>query len=197
MKHQILFTLAICVLATQFTWAEEVPQPWNRHQGFYVEGDAGTNLVYLGVVAGEWAEAPAKTGGFAWHVAGGYAFNEHHALEAGFMQNYAWYDTEAGEEKHTVSAHANVAYAAWRPTLPIKDRVSVFGKLGLMYVWVPGVAADNTEVEVNGASLMAPYTGIGVSYAVTPQIELSVQYQGAIYVIAGAGAVTGGLTYHF
>jgi len=45
--------------------------------------------------------------------------------------------------------------------------------------------------------LIAPYGGIGFSYAVTPQLELNVQYQGAAYVLAGAGGVTAGVIYSF
>ncbi len=196
MKMPMVLTIAACILAAQpaLTQGQE---PWNRHQGFYVEGNAGTNLIYLGIISGEWAEAPAATGGFAWHAAGGYAFTEHHAVEAGFMQNYAWYDTETPDNEHTVSTHANVVYGAWRPTLPIGDRLSIFAKLGLMYVWVPGIQADETETEVDEVGMVAPYTGLGLSYAVTPQIDISVQYQGAVYIVAGAGALPVGAAYHF
>jgi len=42
-----------------------------------------------------------------------------------------------------------------------------------------------------------PYDGIGLSYNVTPEFELSVQYQGAAYAIYGVGALTAGATYRF
>ena len=51
---------------------------------------------------------------------------------------------------------------------------------------------DPMEACAQGASLM----GIGWSYAITPNVEFSLQYQGAVYIIVGYGAVTAGITYH-
>jgi len=41
-----------------------------------------------------------------------------------------------------------------------------------------------------------PFIGIGISYAITQNLALVVQYQGAIYVLASGGVLSGGLVYH-
>ena len=66
--------------------------------------------------------------------------------------------------------------------MPFGDRFSFIGKLGAM---APQV------------SILLPFTGMGLSYAVTKKVDLSLQYQGAVYGIAGAGLAGVGFTYHF
>jgi hypothetical protein len=187
MKQRILLTMVTCVLVTQLALADEGQQPWNRHKGFYAEGNVGTNIYYLGVVSSGYDAASSGLEGFAWNVAGGYGFTTHHAVEGGFMQNYADFDVGTTAVPLVVSTNVNVVYLAWRGTLPIKDRFALFGKLGAMVLTHP--KSDKW--------MALPYTGLGVSYAVTPKIDISVQYQGAVYVVAGAGALTVGATYHF
>ena len=101
MKQRILLAMVTFVLVTQLALADEGQQPWNRHKGFYAEGNVGTNLYYLGGVS---SAADAATGGiegFSWSVAGGYGFTTHHAVEGGFMQNYAGYEITPGVELST------------------------------------------------------------------------------------------------
>ena len=171
------------------TMAEDTLQnnAWNRHKGWYGELNAGTNLYYLGVFSSAGEASNGGFYGFSWNAAIGYDFNPSHALEAGFMQNYAEYEDE--DEDIDVETNTNIAYLAYRGTVPLGRRAAIFGKLGLMIFSIPDIDDDSW--------LMLPYTGLGLRYAVTPQIDISAQYQGAIYVLAGAGAFTAGITYHF
>lgn len=200
MKLQILFTMLICFLATQLALAGEAQdeQPWNRHEGPYAEMNLGTGLAYFGVITSETDTSDAGINGFSWVGALGYSFTPHHAVEGGFGQWYTEFenDDEYMDEKgniqvrvEEVETQLNFGYLAWRGTVPIKDRFAFFGKLGGMFISIP-----DTDEE---AWMILPYSGIGLSYAVTPQLELNVQYQGAVYVLAGAGAVTAGVTYRF
>lgn len=70
--------------------------------------------------------------------------------------------------------------------MPLGNRFSLLAKLGLMVSFVP-----------QHGGLVLPFTGIGGSYALTEKVDLGLQYQGAIYGIAGAGALGLSFTYHF
>lgn len=41
------------------------------------------------------------------------------------------------------------------------------------------------------------YSSLGLSYAVTKQVDLGIQYQGAVFGIANAALTGIGLSYHF
>jgi hypothetical protein len=191
MKKGILFGIAAVLFFSQLALAEQgqQKQQWNLHQGYYAELNAGTNFYYFGVISSDFDASASGTHGFGWNVAGGYNFSPSHAIEVGFMQNYADYEEEDDPELE-VSAHTNVGFAAWRGTMPIGERFGIHIKLGLMLLTIP-------ETETKDYWLMLPFSGIGASYAITPKIDFSVQYQGAVYVLAGAGALTAGITYHF
>jgi len=196
MKLQILFTMLICFLVTQLALAGEAQdeQPWNRHEGPYAEMNLGTGFAYLGLLSGtagiaeDYNASTYGINGFSWVGALGYSFTPHHAAEGGFGQWYADFE-DVDHYDEDVSTNLNFGYLAWRGTLPIKDRFAVFVKLGGMLISIPDTSADEW--------LLRPFTGIGMSYAVTPELELSVQYQGAVYAIYGAGALTAGATYRF
>ena len=55
------------------------------------------------------------------------------------------------------------------------------------------IPIQNRFVCLLGESLIC----VIAAYAETPQLELNVQYQGAVYAIYGAGAVTAGVTNSF
>ena len=189
MRGVLLISVCIfLVVASAAAHAQDEGQQWNRHQGYYAELNAGTGLVYLGVFGGLSA-ALSGVKGFGWNAAVGYNFNPTHAIEGGFGQLYADFEDEdiLGDEE--VSTNANAGYIAWRGTAPIGQRFAFFGKLGLMVASIPDTNED-TWVGL-------PFSGLGLSYAITPKIDFSVQYQGAVYLIAGAGMATAGITYHF
>ncbi len=191
MIKQLLFILASICFFAPIALAEEEQQEdkWNRHQGFFGELNLGTNLYYLGMVTSEGEAASSGFHGFGWSIAGGYSFKPTHAIEAGFMQNYARYIDDSTSLDLKISTNTNIAYLAWRGTIPIRDRFAFFGKLGAMLISIPDTDEDTWVV--------LPYTGLGLSYALTQNIEINLQYQGAVYLIVGAGALTGGITYHF
>jgi len=190
MKPQLVSLMVICLVVAQSSAAGEAEQeqPWNRHKGFYVEGNLGTGFGYfpLTTINSEWDEVAAGIAGFSWVGALGYGLTSHHAVEGGFGQYYTPFKDE--DEEHNDSGHLNIGYLAWRGTVPIKDRWALFGKLGAMNCSTP-----DGEVPQR----WAPFSGLGVSYAVTPQIDVSLQYEGAVYVVVGAGMLTLGVTYHF
>ncbi len=191
MKKQLLLVLASICFFSQIALAEEGQQEdqWNRHQGFFGELNLGTNLIYLGAFSSAGDASGGGFIGFGWALSGGYYFKPAHAIEGGFMQNHADYDDTQGGVEIEERTNSNIAYLAWRGTVPIHDRFAFFGKLGVMLFSVP-------QTDESPWALL-PYTGLGASYAITPNIECSIQYQGAVYLIAGAGALTGGITYHF
>jgi opacity protein-like surface antigen len=191
MKKRIVLALVTTMFSTQLALADDAPQDqqWNRHQGFYVEANGGTNLYYFAVFStGEDTSASGFTGG-GWSAAVGYNFKPIYAAEVGFMQNYAKFEDEEDDDID-VSTHTNVPYAAARFDVPIGDRFGFIAKLGLM---IPSIA-DN---DVDAPTLILPFVGVGGSYAITPNLDVSLQYQGAVYVIVGGGLFSGGLTYHF
>ncbi len=191
MKLQIILTTLICLLVAQLALAGE--ESWNRHEGPYAEMNLGTGFAYLGILSGtagiadDYNVSTYGINGFSWVGALGYSFTPHHAAEGGFGQWYS--DFEDVDYYDTISTHLNFGYLAWRGTLPIKDRYAVFVKLGGMLLNGSDTSTDRW--------LLRPFTGIGMSYAVTPELELNIQYQGAVYAIYGAGALTAGATYRF
>lgn len=175
------------VVASAAAHAQDEGQQWNRHQGYYAELNMGTGLAYFGVVTSHSEASDLGFQGFAWNAAVGYNFNPAHAIEGGFLQWYTEFEDDDDDEDE--STYANMGYIAWRFTAAIGQRSAFFGKLGGMLISVP----DTDE----SAWVGLPFVGLGVSYAITPRIDFCVQYQGAVYIIAGAGAFTGGITYHF
>lgn len=201
MKRTFLFAVAIICFSAQLALADDgqLKQQWNKHQGYYAEVNMGTNLYYLGAFSSAGEASTGGFQGFGWCAAGGYNFTATHAIEGGFMQNYLTFEDDDGEAE--ADSHTNIYYIAWRGTVPIKERFSFFGKVGAMAITVPEVEVKTkgTEEDVDTSDnfLVLPFTGLGVSYAITPKIDFTVQYQGAVYLIIGAGALTGGITYHF
>jgi hypothetical protein len=174
MKLQLVTMMTACLVVARGAAAGEMEQneAWNRHRGFYAEANFGTGWGYFFNYSG--------FDGFAWIGAVGYSFTPHHAIEGGFGQ---WYESDKDEGD---AGYINAGYLAWRGTIPIMDRFALFGKLGI---------AGFDDPDGGGAG--APFGGLGLSYAVTPQIDVSLQFQGASAVLAGGGALTLGAAYHF
>lgn len=149
----------------------------NQHTGTFAEMNVGTNLYYLGVASTSGSTGGAGVIGAAVSAALGYNFTPGFGLEGGIIQDEV--DVNNGSS-------VTVPYFTTRFTVPMGERFSFIGKLGLMAPVVPDEGA-----------FILPYTGIGISYAMTKNVDLSLQYQGAVYGIAGAGIAGLGLTYHF
>lgn len=153
----------------------------NQHTGPYGE-------INLGINHYSWYFFPfaSDTRGFGWNAAAGYNFTSIFALEGGFMQNYLQGYTSNSDGSEIVRTnHINVPYTAMRFSAPIGERFALLGKLGVM--------APNRA----GQGKILPYVGIGMSYALTDKLDVTAQYQGAVYGFFNAGLVSGGLTYHF
>lgn len=183
---------------------------WNEHTGFFVEGNVGGNAYLTAIAVSDDTFSHAGVYGMGWSAALGYKFTEGFGLEAGFMQNYAEYDLEDDDddddddhfgrddddEEENVAGNTNIPYAAMRFTFPIGDQFAILAKLGAMHVSID-VDDEEEADDVDDAYIVLPFTGVGVSYAVTPEVELLVQYQGAIYGIVNAGLLSGGVVYNF
>lgn len=170
-----LLLAILCSTATSLSFADDLA--WNEHKGAYAELNAGTNAYYLGIISSEGNTSGSGIIGTGLNAAIGYNFTPIFALEGGFT--YAFADVNNGEK-------IDVPYVTTRFTAPIGNRLSFIGKVGLMVPYVP-----------NEGGMVLPYTGVGFGYALTKNLEANVQYQGAIYGIAGAGLLGLGLTYHF
>lgn len=169
--------------------ADFADQAWNRHKGVYADANVGTNVAYLAISTNE-VDPDARIRGFGWNAAGGYAWSRFFGLEGGFMQNYIKFTDE--ETQDSAYHHINVSYLAAKFTLPVGKRLSVIGKVGAMK---PRPAGPIEEEDWPDTVL--PYLGIGAGFAVTPNLDITIQYQGALYGVVGAGLLGAGLTYHF
>ncbi len=194
MKRLALLSVMSIGFLTVYTpsFAETPPeQAWNKHKGMFIEANVGPNL-YAGVIVTE--NNTFSSSGFqgaGWSAALGYNFSNNFGLEGGFMQNYAHYEIN---DESNVSAHTNLPYMAMRFTVPIGNKLAFIAKLGGMYAWING--SDNSDNGGSTDKILLPYSGIGFSYALTPKLEITSQYQGAIYGVVNAGLLSAGLTYH-
>jgi len=150
----------------------EPAQPHNAYHGPYVEFSAGKFFYFFG--------SPSDSGllGNGWNANMGYFFTRKVGVEAGLFlrEPYRWQSVY-------------FPYAAVRFNAPLTDRLSFIGKLGVMMPF--------SSVSYQSKTKALPYTGIGLGYALSKKIELSVQYQGSVYGIVDVGLLSVGLTYHF
>lgn len=174
---KIIISILSALTITSTAFADNTA--WNQHVGSYAELNAGTNVYLLGVVSSAGSTTGAGITGAGWSGALGYNFTPSFGLEAGFMQNYV----NINQWDHT-----NVPYVSTRFTVPMGDRFSFIGKIGAGYYMQ---ASD-----ISGGVLL-PYTGVGFGYALTPNLDITTQYQGLVFGVANAGLLSLGITYHF
>lgn len=173
----------------------------NQHLGWYLGGTAGTNLYYVGLAASGGSFSSEGLNGFSWSGETGYHFTTTTALEAGAMQNYAYYNSTdydffGNPTTEKIYGNTNLYYLAARFDVPIKDRFSFIGKLGLMYASGSLLSDDDTD-SPQTAAVILPFTGLGFGYAFTPHLSMDVMYQGAVYTVVSAGGLGAGLDYYF
>jgi opacity protein-like surface antigen len=192
MKLQLVATVVVCLAFAEGAVAEQTQpeQLWNRHRGFYVEGNVGTGFGWFlfSLDEDKWFGG-SGFGGYSWLGTLGYSLTTHHAIEGGYGQ---WYTPD--EDQHGDRGQIDFGYLAWRGTVPLGDRFAFFGKLGPMVAAAPHAHGQHSDLRQPHWLL---FTGLGVSYAVTPQIDLSLQYQGACYILVSGGILTLGAGYHF
>lgn len=179
----IILTMAVCFFPLSAAIAGDIS--FNRHTGPYVEANAGYTFAWVtgSFFGNDFSKGAAV--GFGWNVAGGYMFKDWIGAEVGYLQ----FNPEIEEDTYDDTASVGGAYLAARFNIPIKDRFSFITKVGVMTLSVSG----DEDALTSGAM----FTGIGVGYALTDKIDLSLQFQGPNFIILGAGVLSGGLTYHF
>lgn len=199
MKNKLIATSIIAASAlmlsgTALANSHQSNHAWNQHpNSWYGEFNLGTNLYYI--AAFDSSSGSTEHHGFqgwGWSGAIGRQFSGNWGVELGFMQNYAKFKDDSGD---FAKAHTNIPYLAARYSLPIKQRASFIAKLGVMYASA-AAGFDSTD-HASSPSLTLPFIGLGFGYAITPNIDATVQYQGIVLGIAGAGLFSAGITYHF
>lgn len=180
-------------------------QAISQHPGqWYIEGGAGGGLYYLGILSSIGSTSFAGMEGFGWKGAIGYR-PQHHSfsLEGGFIQNFyqAKLDSDNPYSNDTaeVNTSIDVPYAAFRWDIAMGQHFTFIPKVGLMLPIVPDVSAtiDGSKVTDEGGAIVLPFTGFGLGYALNKHLTASVQYEGAVYGLFGAGLLSGDLTYYF
>lgn len=185
---KLSYAVAALALATSMAAvADTIP---NHHTGVYIEGTAGTNLYALGVLSSDGRTSNVGVIGYALNAALGYNVTPWFGLEGGFTRAMA----QTHNSNHEYQS-INAPYASVRFTAPIGQRFSLLAKVGAMYANASIPHSDDSGSENHGVVL--PYVGVGASYAVTSNVDITAQYQGAVYGVINAGALTAGLTYHF
>lgn len=187
MKRLFLMAIFMTVCFGLINAAHADETSFNRHLGPFAEASAGYTYAWAsGEIAGsDFAEGAAV--GFGWSIGGGYMFKDWVGAEAGYLQFNP--EVEAGSLEPEVTVGG--LYLTSRFNIPVKDRFSVVLKAGVMSL---SVSEDEYD---DAVSTGAPFTGIGIGYALTEKIDLRVQFQGPNLIFLGAGVLSGGVTYHF
>ncbi len=174
--------------ATNYDSSEPATKAFNEHTGYYIEANAGTNFAYLLFISSGSNEQLNSACGFAMGVAFGKMLKPTFGLEGGFLYSHI-----AVDENDEVEA-LYIPYFTTRFTKPLGERFSIYAKVGLMApVWTENETSGDDESYM----IILPFTGIGANYAITENLDFTLQYQGAFYLIAGIGQATGGFQYKF
>jgi opacity protein-like surface antigen len=113
---------------------------------------------------------------FSGKVFGGVELTDKFGVEAGYTDF-----RKAGGNYTLNGANANTetdgygAYVAGKASMPLNDKFSVFGKLGVAHTKAEmesATAGLNRKVSDNGA-----YGALGMQYNVTPQVALTAEYE--------------------
>jgi len=147
----------------------DVNKAFNHHKGLYAEINGGGFFF-----SNDLFNINTHLSGFLLNGTVGYQFNSYFAIEAGYNQFFANRDSLGGVD------------VAIKGILPVGKRVSLSAKLGGMR-FMPK-AQDNN---------IYPYVGLGVAYAVTKNLDVTVQSDLLYIPWASTLMTTGGLTYHF
>ncbi|MBN1684897.1 MAG: outer membrane beta-barrel protein [Gammaproteobacteria bacterium] len=161
--------------------------------GVYLEGNVGYGQVLKPV--GELTKK--RNTGFVWNVDAGYKVNKNLGIEAGY--------TQYNKQKYTVKGLSPDYYIrgtdsytidlALKGILPLQEGFSLFAKVG------PGYAHQKWSDNLGDSDAyhkVVAYGAIGAGYAVTPNLELTVQGAGSTKNsdnVPARWSVTGGATY--
>lgn len=197
----LLLTASLLIAQGALASTPSLPSIANQHaHQIYVEGSGGSTLYYAGVFSSHENYQTAGLKGYGWNGNIGYNFTNVTAIEGGFMQNYANQTYSDDGIKHQQTLHANLPYISARFNVPLGHHFTFIAKTGAMYAYTSikrGPDQDHPVAKTETDGMVLPYVGLGVGYSVNKHIEITSQYQGAVYGIAGAGLLSGGMTYHF
>ncbi len=172
----------------------------NYHQGYYMQGGVGT---YAGFV--DYSTDMRYTGahgGVGGLFAAGYQTGPHFGIEMDALYgHFSVNDKEIGGND-SVSANGLLVGPAIKGIATLGNHFYLTGRLGVGYLGIwendnikTGTPIDNHD-KVSG-SLVVPFDGIGMGYAVTNHLDINLNYTGELLLIANAGLVSAGVTYHF
>ncbi len=207
--------LSVCALGlTCMMNASAMRQPPvanNVHQGSYAEGSVGTSVMNMLISSSSVSYASNSSNGVGFSAAYGYQFNPGGwALEVGYMQANLNLSLGSAQNDNIIinqKVNIDVPYLAARWEVAMGSKFAFVPKVGAMAVILPkkktavrivdGVRYTADSGFADGVSLLLPFVGMGVSYAVTPTISIVGQYQGFLAGIINAGLMSAGLDVHF
>ena len=171
---------------------------------WYIGAGYGTSRAAKTSSWGQVADATLSANGFtsntvidshdnAWKFFGGYQFNENWAVEAGYTDLGRFLGTTAisapaagtATGKWDASSLLNVAAVG---IIPVKDRFSVFGKLGLALTKVH-VSISPPAAATLSATRVQPLLGVGLKYDFTKTFSMRGEFERFNNV--GDGSITG------
>lgn len=197
MKKEKIIFVAAALLSTSLAFAGsdtmDQGSAYNQHMGPWVEAVAGPNAYYLGI----FSSSNIHTGGFfgfGWNANIGYNFTPFIGMEGGYTRNVLKLKNQNSNANQFVKADIDEPYLAARFTIPIAETSAILFKAGVMDI---SAQAQPAGASVHSPATMVPYTGVGYSYSLNQNVDLTVQYQGAVYMLASFGVLGAGVTYHF
>lgn len=153
--------------------------------GFYVTGQLGYAATHMQdkiVVTPSFSDTKQlPNGGLAGRLAIGYQLNPNLAVELGYLQLSKLKTDRPGHNGYadmSETLRQNAIDLTAKAMLPINDKFSAYGKLGVAYLTSIDTATDiNSTWNTNGTNgdniakhKLAPEVAIGASYNVTPNV---------------------------
>lgn len=208
--------------------------------GFYLGGQIGWGKVHLnGLSSSDMQEAAdlalpgpftvtsnstsTSDDGWAGRLYAGYQFDCHWAAELGWSI-FSDVDTSGtikgidlvNVAPYTIHANGSVDIDAVdlvvKGMMPLQNNFSVYGKLGVAYVWShggnasasiiePGIINATGKVNLSDEHKFFPTFGVGVAYDITPNVVADIAYNRIQKVgssdLGSTDMATVGIAYHF
>ena len=180
MKHA-RSAIAVLALAASASFATPAAAQSVSANRFYVGGTLGQSTASHGCSGIVLPAINCNDSDTAWRVLGGYIFNQNLSLELGYQDLG---QVSAAPFGATGDVTANVWELVAVGTLPLKNRFSIYGKLG-------GYRGSTERRSPSGFSASETNTditvGIGARYDYAPQLAFRAEYQS--YQSMGGGSV--------